>query len=78
MQKDQPNVKFAHVYAVLRIYQPLDPDMPENNLAIVKVFASRPAADHEVERLGEINGSKGYRYLVITSRFVPGSQHDKN
>ena len=45
IDKDREHSKFKHVYAVVRIDSAIDQDNPENSPAVVKVFASRAAAE---------------------------------
>ena len=68
---DTPHSKFRHVYAVLRIDLPVNPENPENSIAVVKVFSSKFSAEKEVARLNNINSEKGCRYVLNTTRLVP-------
>jgi hypothetical protein len=68
---DTPHSKFRHLYAVLRIDVPVNPENPENSIAVVKVFSSKFSAEQEVARLNKINSEKGCRYVLNTTRLVP-------
>jgi len=64
---ETPHSKYQHVYAVVR----LDLDMSrENSFTVVKVLTSKESADQEVSRLNHLNGEKGARYEVQTTRLV--------
>jgi len=68
---DKPNSKSKHLFAVLRIDLPVDQDNPENCIAVVKVFHSKLAAEHEVLRLNNLNSEKGCRYFLNITRLAP-------
>ena len=67
---DKPHSRFRHVYAIVRIDSPLDEANPENSVAVVKVLASRAAAEKELTRLNQLNAKKGCVYVVTTTRMV--------
>ena len=69
--KETPHSRFRHLYAVLRIDLPVNPDNPENSIAVVKVFFSKLSAEQEVSRLTKLNAGKGCRYVLNTTRLVP-------
>jgi hypothetical protein len=45
MPLDNPNARYKHLYAVVRIDIPVHPDHPESSIAVVKVFPSRESAE---------------------------------
>ena len=65
-----PHSKFIHVYAVVRIDLPVDPDKPDNSIGVVKVFSTNGLAEQEASRLSRINEGKGCRYVVYTTRLA--------
>jgi hypothetical protein len=71
MTTDKSHSRFQHVYAIVRIDLPVDQQCPTNTLSVVKVFASKMAAEQEVLRLREVNKDKSCRYEVFVSRLVP-------
>lgn len=68
---DTSHSKFRHLYGVLRIDLPVNPENPENSIAVVKVFSSKLSAEQEVSRLNKLNPEKGCRYVVNVTRLVP-------
>lgn len=68
---DTQHSKFRHLYAVLRIDLPVNPDNPENSIAVVKVFSSKLSAEQEVSRLNKLNSGKGCRYVLNVTRLAP-------
>ena len=68
--RNKPNLRYRHVYAVVRIDAPLSETSPENNISVVKVFASEPDAEKEVARLNEVNADKSCVYTLQTTRLV--------
>ena len=68
--RNRPNLRYRHVYAVVRIDAPLSEPSPENNISVVKVFVSEPDAEKEVARLSEVNADKSCVYTLQTTRLV--------
>ena len=67
---DLPNLKFEHLYAVVRFDFPVNPEYPENSVTIVKAFSTRPAAEKEASRLNELKKEKGCRYKFYIFRYA--------
>ena len=67
---DTPHSKFLHLYAIVRFDLPIDPQLPMNSVAVVKVFSSQEAADQEVSRLSHVNESKNCKYEVCLTRSI--------
>ena len=67
---EQPRSKWPHVYALVRFDFPMDPEIPENTVTVVKVFRSKAYAEQEAERLNNLNASKSCKYVVCTTRMV--------
>lgn len=65
---ETPHSKFRHLYAVLRIDLPVNPDNPENSIAVVKAFFSKLSAEQEVSRLNKLNSGKRCRYVLNVTR----------
>ena len=65
---DTPHSRFRHLYAIVRIDLPVDGENPENNISVVKAFASKLAAAREVTRLNNLNSGKGCRYALHVTR----------
>jgi hypothetical protein len=72
IESEKPHSKFRHVYAVLRIDQPVSCEAPENSIRVVKVFSSKMTAELEVDRLNKVNSGKDCRYVLQVTRLVPG------
>jgi len=70
-EDEKPNARFRHMYAIVRIDLPVSQETPENSISVVKVFSSKSAAEQEILRLNRINGEKGCRYVLQTTRLVP-------
>jgi hypothetical protein len=70
MATDTPNSKYIHLYAIVRVDFPLDPDCLKNGIAVVKVFSSKESAEQEASRLNKVNKDKRCRYEVYISRFI--------
>jgi hypothetical protein len=68
MSLDKPNARSKHLYAVVRIDIPVDPDHPENSISVVKVFSSRENAEVETARLNRINAEKHCKYSAYITR----------
>jgi hypothetical protein len=66
----RPNSKFIHLYAIVRFDLPIDPELPMNSVAVVKVFSSQDAANQEASRLNQVNESKNCKYEVCLTRFI--------
>lgn len=62
------NLRYRHVYAVVRIDLPIYTDNPESSFSVVKVFSSRDAAERDAERLQSINAGKSCTYHVYVTR----------
>ncbi len=70
MNTDQPNPKFDHVYAIIRLDEgALSGITPDMNLIVVKkVVRSQEEAEREVHRLNSLNADKGCRYFYQLTR----------
>jgi hypothetical protein len=70
MATECPNVKYDHVYAIIR----LDKDgsgcaRPDRNLVtITKVLRSKEDAEREAKRLNTLNADKGCEYYCQVTR----------
>jgi hypothetical protein len=73
-ERNKPNSRFRHVYAIVRIDLPIGQANPENNISVVKVFSSETAAERESSRLSRINSEKGCRYVVQITRMMPSME----
>jgi hypothetical protein len=71
---DSPHSKHPHVYPIVRIDTPLDPNNPESKIMVVKVLTSQVAVEAEVSRLNQTNADKGCTYFYCTSRLVEQAQ----
>jgi len=65
---DQKHSKYRHVYAVVRIDLPVNLAQPKSSFQVLKVFASKEAAEHETERLNTINAGKRCSYHTYLTR----------
>lgn len=65
---ERKHSKYRHVYAVVRIDFPVSLDQPENSVSVVKVFASKEAAEHDAERLNTVNADKRCAYHTYLTR----------
>jgi hypothetical protein len=75
MVDQQPNAKFEHVYAIVRI----DTDMLssqslDNAFTIVKALRKREDADKEIDRLNSVNAGKSCSYFVQLCRLEKQTQ----
>jgi hypothetical protein len=68
MSPDKPNARFKHLYAIVRIDIPVDPDHPEDSISVVNVFPSRESAEVETARLNRINAEKHCTYSMHITR----------
>lgn len=65
----QPNLKFDHAYAIVRVDQPHHKEVrPDESITVVKVVHSEATAKAEVARLTALNGAKGSRYFWQITR----------
>ena len=65
-----PRSRFRHVYAIVRVDQPVSETDPGNDISVVKVLVSEAYAEKELARLNDVNASKGCVYLLMTTRLV--------
>jgi len=49
----------------------MNPDDPENSVAVVKVLSSKALAEQEISRLSQVNRTKKCRYEMRTTRLIP-------
>lgn len=64
-----PNRKYDHVFAIVRIDTPASAETPLWQMVVVtKVVWEQETAEREVERLNRLNGSKGAFYLWMITR----------
>ena len=72
-----PHSKFRHVYAIVRIDESAEPDVPlEEKINITKVPWTEQDADLEVERLTHLNASRGCRYVWLLTRLPDEPETD--
>jgi len=71
---DSPHSKYPHVYPIVRLDTPLNPNDPESKIMVVKVLTSQLAVEAEVSRLKQINTDKSCKYFYCTSRLVEQGQ----
>jgi hypothetical protein len=64
----QPNARFDHAYAILRLDDPSGQDVSESDVTVRKVVWSQEAAESEVSRLNSLNADKGARYFWQITR----------
>jgi hypothetical protein len=69
-----PHSKYPHVYPIVRIDTPLDPNNPESKIVVVKVLTSQAAVEAEVSRSNQTNADKSCTYFYCTSRLVEQGQ----
>ena len=75
----KPNRRFRHVHAIVRVDSFLPSDSPiEDQVTVVRVLTDPTLARREVDRLNTVNGHKGVRYFLQTTRLdvrsVPAEQ----
>jgi hypothetical protein len=70
MVVDSPHSKFQHLFVIVRIHFPFDPEYPTNSVAVVKAYSSKETAELEASRLNQLNSDKGVRYDVYITRFI--------
>jgi hypothetical protein len=70
MSADAPNIKYDHVYAIVRIdKQTFSGSVPDKNFIVIKkVVRSREEAEQEVQRLNNLNAGKGCEYFYQITR----------
>lgn len=68
MTMERQHSRYRHVYAVVRIDFPVDADQPENSVSVVKVFASKEAAERDTARLNAVNADKCCAYHTYVTR----------
>lgn len=69
MEEPQPNSKYDHVYAIVRVDAFDDANTPVEALCTVtKIVWTEEAAVTEVARLNQLNNDKGSRYFFQLSR----------
>jgi hypothetical protein len=71
---DSPHSKYPHVYPIVRVDTPLDPNDVAKQITVVKVMTSQVAVEAEVSRLNQINADKSCTYFYCTSRLVEQDQ----
>jgi hypothetical protein len=65
----QPNAKYDHVYAILRVDMANPPEAPaEEAIYVIKVVRSQETAENEVRRLNKLNEAKNYLYFWQVTR----------
>jgi urease accessory protein UreE len=62
------NAKFNHVFAIIRLDTFQEGASVEEKMTIPKVVLTQETAEKEVERLNELNGSKGAFYFWQMTR----------
>jgi hypothetical protein len=70
MATESPNVKYDHVYAIIRLDQGPTPcaSLDKNLITITKVLRSKEEAEREVRRLNALNADKGCEYYCLATR----------
>jgi hypothetical protein len=68
---NKPHLKFEHGYAIVRIDHPINRDVPENSVSVLKVYKSEEEAGKEVSRLQSVNKGKACNYFVCTTHMMP-------
>jgi hypothetical protein len=71
MTQPSPNLKYDHVYAIVRFDSYMGdylPDEPNMAITVTKVLWSEEAANAEARRLNQLNGAKGAVYFVALTR----------
>jgi hypothetical protein len=71
------HVKWIHVYAVVRVPAVLvvyDDEGFEHQVNVVSVWPKMEDASSEVDRLNELNGSKGERYAWQSTHLFPSGR----
>jgi hypothetical protein len=68
MAVNKPNLRYLHVYAVVRFdsYR----RTPESQATVVKVFRSQALAERDASRLHKLKANKTSTYSVQITRFV--------
>jgi len=66
------------LFAILRFEDDADPNIPfEHRVSVTGVVQDLPFGRQEVDRLNRLNGRKGYRYFLKTTRLKqPGEKHE--
>jgi hypothetical protein len=66
-----PNPRFEHVYAIIRVDDPLIEDASAiESVVITKIVRSEDEAKREVARLNRLNAPKGCKYLYQMTRLA--------
>ena len=70
MENDLPNLKYDHVFAVIRIDESAIPGIrcSRDNVTVTKVLLSKEHADEEVARLTALNAATGCEYFCQITR----------
>jgi hypothetical protein len=55
----------------VRIDHPINRDVPENSVSVLKVYKSEEEAGKEVSRLQSVNKGKACNYFVCTTHMMP-------
>lgn len=67
---NQKNLKYRHVYVVVRVDMSMEESAPGDAVVVTKVFPQEVDAELEADRLNELNAKKGCIYVVRTGRLV--------
>ena len=74
-----PNVRYEHVFAIVRVDSHPGVDMearPEEAITVTRVVREQEIAEAEVGRLNDLNGPKGAHYFWTITRLAlrPGKR----
>lgn len=67
---DKPNLKYSHVFVVLRVDLTFEGVRLQDAVTVTKVFRAEEAATEEARRLNELNADKGCQYFVQLGRMA--------
>ncbi len=66
---NQPNAKYDHVFAIIRVDRFQTADSPvEETITVKKIVRDQAAAEREVERLNKLNADVGCVYFWQMTR----------
>jgi hypothetical protein len=66
-----PHSKYRHVYAIVRVDQDDEPNVPlEERTSVTKILWAEQDAELEVERLNRLNAGQGCHCFWLVTRLV--------
>jgi len=69
MNQNKPNLKYDHVFTIIRIDDFQGSEVPiESKIAVQKILWSEEEAETETVRLNNLNSDKGCRYFWQIAR----------